>query len=264
MAYTDGLSALYHATAVRERRAGDAQALAERHLAPFTAGTLPLKRAAIFAALQQAVQDFNRVATDSERRPLVGLVGEVYVKYNRFVNHDLAHWLMGQGLEVVLPPLLTFFLGSYVGYRAGVEAGIRRPDWLTWLLNVTRGPVFGLVSQAEAILQQARHYHPRHTVEAAASSAQAILHLTHQYGEGWLLSGEVGEYVKAGVPNIVCLQPFGCIANHVIAKGVSRRMQAIYPNVNLLFLDLDAGLSEVNHLNRLHFFVEQARALVAA
>lgn len=259
MAYTDGLSALYHATAARERRAGDARALADRHLASFMAGTLPLTRAAIFAALRQAVQDFNAVTTDDEPRPLVGLVGEIYVKYNRFVNRDLVHWLMGQGLEVVLPPLLNFFLGSYVGYRAGVEAGLRRGDWLSLLLKATRAPVFGLVDQAEAILRQARHYHPRHSVDAAADSAQAILHLTHQYGEGWLLAGEVGEYIKAGVPNVICLQPFGCIANHVIAKGVARRMQTAYPGLNLLFLDLDAGLSEVNHLNRLHFFIDQAR-----
>jgi predicted CoA-substrate-specific enzyme activase len=264
MAYTDGLSALYHATVARERTAGDAQTLVQQHLAPFTAGTMPLTRSTIFDGLRAAVRDFNRVGTHTDRRPQVGLVGEVYVKYNRFVNHDLAHWLMAQGMDVVLPPLLTFFLGSYVGHRAGVEAGIRRPDWISRLLALTRGPVTSLVGQVEAILQRARHYHPRHTEQQAAESARAVLHLTHQYGEGWLLAGEVGEYAKAGVRNVICLQPFGCIANHVIAKGVSRRMQAVYPDLNLLFLDLDHGISEVNYLNRLHFFVEQARAPVYA
>jgi predicted nucleotide-binding protein (sugar kinase/HSP70/actin superfamily) len=212
MIYTDGLSALYHATAAREQSAGDAWALAERHLAPFNSGTLPLTRKAVLQGLRQAVTDYNRVATDSERRPQVGLVGEVYVKYNRFVNHDLVHWLIGQGLDVILPPLLTFFVGSYVGYRAGVDARLRPPDWLSWLLSATRGPVLSLVDQAEAVLQESPYYHPRPTLQAAADSAQAILHLTHQYGEGWLLAGEVGEYVKAGVQNVICLQPFGCIA----------------------------------------------------
>jgi predicted nucleotide-binding protein (sugar kinase/HSP70/actin superfamily) len=260
MAYTDGLSALYHATAVRELHAGDAQALADRCLAPFNAGTLPVTRPAIFAALRQAVTDFEGIAVDTERRPQVGIVGEVYVKYNRFVNHDLARWLMRQGLEVNLPPLLSFFLGAYVGYRAGVEARIRPPDWLAGLLAATRRPVLAVVQQADRILQRARYYHPRHTLEATADSAQAALHLTHQYGEGWLLAGEIGQYVRAGVRNIICLQPFGCIANHVIAKGIARRLQSLYPSLNLLFLDLDAGLSEVNFFNRLHFFVEQAKA----
>jgi predicted CoA-substrate-specific enzyme activase len=260
MVFTDGLSALYHATAAREQHAGDAQMLADRCLAPFNAGTLPLTRAAIFAALRQAVVDFNHVGANAERRPQVGIVGEVYVKYNRFVNHDLARWLMSQGLEVNLPPLLSFFLGAYVGYRAGVEARIRQADWLATLLAATRRPVLALVRQAESILQQARNYHPRHALQATADSARDALHLTHQYGEGWLLAGEVGQYVRAGVRNIICLQPFGCIANHVIAKGIARRLQSLYPSLNLLFLDLDAGLSEANFFNRLHFFVEQAKA----
>ncbi|HEX9742299.1 MAG TPA: hypothetical protein VGA17_05860 [Nitrospiraceae bacterium] len=75
-----------------------------------------------------------------------------------------------------------------------------------------------------------------------------------------MLSGEIGEFVRAGVKNVMCLQPFGCIANHVIAKGVARRLKGIYPEANLLFLDLDAGGSEVNLINRAHFFVEQAKA----
>ncbi len=258
MVYTDGLSALYHAAAARERRVGDAWMLAEQYLAPFNAGTMRLTRATVIDGLRQAVADFNRLAVDSERRPRVGLVGEIYVKYNRFVNHDLAHWLMGQGLEVILPPLLTFFLAAYIDYQIGVETHLRRPHWLSLLLTATRAPVLEFVAQAEAVLQQFHYYHPRHTFEAAAASAQPVLRLTHQYGEGWLLAGEVGEYAKAGVQNVICLQPFGCIANHVIAKGVARRMKEVYPNLNLLFLDLDAGLSEVNFLNRLHFFVEQA------
>jgi len=263
MLYTDALSSLYHATAVRERRPGDARALTDRLLAPFSSGAMPISRPSILAGLKQAVAEFNAIETDNLDRPRVGLVGEIYVKYNRFINHDLVHWLMGQGFEVVLPPLLSFFLGSYVGYAAGIEARVRAPDWLSLLLKVTRGPVFSMVDQAEAILKSARHYHPRSTIPAAASSARRVLNLTHQYGEGWLLAGEVGQYVAEGINHVICLQPFGCIANHVIAKGVSRRMQALHPDLNLLFLDLDPGLSEVNYLNRLHFFTDQARTSAA-
>jgi predicted nucleotide-binding protein (sugar kinase/HSP70/actin superfamily) len=175
------------------------------------------------------------------------------------VNNEVAKWLMAQGLEVVLPPLLTFFCGSFIGYDVGVKERIRRPD-LLWLLATTgQKYVQAFIDEAEAVLQSFRYHHPHRTITEISQTAKAAVHLTHQYGEGWLLSGEVGEYVRAGVQNVLCLQPFGCIANHVIAKGVAKRLKGIYSDLNLLFLDLDAGASEVNFLNRLHFFVEQAK-----
>jgi predicted nucleotide-binding protein (sugar kinase/HSP70/actin superfamily) len=119
--------------------------------------------------------------------------------------------------------------------------------------------VQGLVNQTDSVLKDFRCYHPRHSIQSLARTAQSAVHLTHQYGEGWLLAGEIGEFIKAGVPNILCLQPFGCIANHVVAKGVSRRLKERFQNLNLLFLDLDAGISDVNFVNRLHFFIEQAK-----
>jgi predicted nucleotide-binding protein (sugar kinase/HSP70/actin superfamily) len=86
------------------------------------------------------------------------------------------------------------------------------------------------------------------------------LSLNHQYGEGWLIAGEVASLAHDGVQNVLCIQPFGCIANHVIAKGVQKRLQEIYPQLNLLFLDADAGVSEVNFFNRMHFFINHARS----
>jgi predicted nucleotide-binding protein (sugar kinase/HSP70/actin superfamily) len=190
----------------------------------------------------------------------VGIVGEIYVKYNPFVNNHIVQWLMDQEVEVLLPPLLTFFIGSFVGQKAGVEERIRKPDMLWFLASAAHKLVQAFLNEAEAILHSYRYYFPHRTIVETAQTAKSILHLTHQYGEGWLLSGEVGEFVKSGVRNVLCLQPFGCIANHVIAKGVARRLKQTYPEMNLLFLDLDAGMSEVNLLNRAHFFVEQAKA----
>ena len=260
MIYTDGISALYHASAVRERSKGDSLALAEKWMVPFENGVIPLTRQAILANLRQAVAEFNSLSTYKEHLPKVGIVGEIYVKYNTFVNSHIVQWLIDRELEVVLPPLLTFFTGSLIGMKAGVQARIRRPDIL-WVLSVVGHRVVqSLLDQAQAILHSFRYYPGHRRIGEIAQTASAAVQLTHQYGEGWLLSGEIGEFVKAGVENVLCLQPFGCIANHVIAKGVSRRLKEIYPNVNLLFLDLDAGGSEVNLINRAHFFIEQAKA----
>ena len=79
-----------------------------------------------------------------------------------------------------------------------------------------------------------------------------------------MIPGEIGELVRHGIQNVLCLQPFGCIANHVVAKGVARRLKETYPQLNLLLLDADAGLSEVNYLNRLHFFIDHARQVHTA
>ena len=104
-----------------------------------------------------------------------------------------------------------------------------------------------------------RYYHQHHDISEIAQKAEQILSLNHQYGESWLIAGEIASFVNAGINNVLCLQPFGCIANHVIAKGVQKRIKELYPQANLLFLDADAGVSEVNFFNRMHFFVNHAR-----
>jgi predicted CoA-substrate-specific enzyme activase len=259
MIYTDGISALYHASVVRERVKGDALALTEKWMSPFENGSMPLTRQTVMANLRQAVADFNSLSTYKERLPQVGIVGEVYVKYNTFVNSHIVQWLIDREMEVVLPPLLTFFLGSFVGFKAGVRERIRRPDLLWALSAVGHRLVQSVLDEAEVVLDGFRNYPKHRRITEIAQTASNIVQLTHQYGEGWLLSGEVGEFVRAGVKNVLCLQPFGCIANHVVAKGVARRLKDLYPDLNLLFLDLDAGGSEVNLINRAHFFVEQAK-----
>jgi predicted nucleotide-binding protein (sugar kinase/HSP70/actin superfamily) len=259
MIFTDGISAMYHASLVRERSKGDALALSEKWMNRFEDGAIPLTRRSIMDSLRQAVAEFNRLPTDDKRLPKVGIVGEIYVKYNTFVNSHIVQWLIDQEIEVVLPPLLTFFLGSFVLMKMGVRERIRKPDWLWGLSVLSQKIVQSVVDEAETILHGFRHYPMHSKIDEIAQTASAAVHLTHQYGEGWLLSGEIGEFVRSGVKNVLCLQPFGCIANHVIAKGAARRLKDIYPEVNLLFLDLDAGGSEVNLINRAHFFVEQAR-----
>ncbi len=93
--------------------------------------------------------------------------------------------------------------------------------------------------------------------------AEETISLTHAYGEGWLIAGEVGAMAEQGINNVVCLSPFGCIANQIVARGVAKRMKDKYRGLNMLFLDVDAGLSEVNYFNRLHFFASQAKDAAA-
>jgi predicted CoA-substrate-specific enzyme activase len=262
MSYSDGISALYHATVVRERQRGEAEMLTEKYMQPFRNGQMPLTRTSVLDRLERAVRDFNCIPVITDRLPRVGIVGEIYVKYNPFVNHRLTQWLIDQHCEVVLPGFLTFFTGSLIGLPTAVSERLRRPDLLWLLARAGHGWVQSFLDRVEGLLHNFRHYQPHRPIDQVAQTAKKILQLTHQYGEGWLLSGEVGEFARAGINNVICLQPFGCIANQVVAKGVGNRIQERCPELNLLFLDLYAGNSEVNYHNRLHFFLQQARSRV--
>ena len=92
--------------------------------------------------------------------------------------------------------------------------------------------------------------------------ASSVINLNAQFGEGWLIPASFVRFAKEGINSVVCLQPFGCIANHIVAKGIEKKVRDIYPNLSLLFLDLDSGVSEVNFFNRLHFLKENAKAMV--
>ena len=264
MMFNDALSDMYHSTIVREKHKGETQSVADRYLNWYMDGTIPVTKTGLLEWLERAVQDFNAIETMPGTYPKVGIVGEIYVKYNAFSNNHVAQWLMEQGLEVVMPPFFEFFDGGMVSWEHGVKTHVKKRD-LTWLLFILGQKLAGyFLHEFAAIMQGYNRYHPHKNIQDIAANAKEILSLNHQYGEGWLIAGEIASFARDGVPNVLCLQPFGCIANHVIAKGVQKRMQEKYSQLNLLFLDADAGVSEVNFFNRMHFFVNHARAGAAA
>ena len=95
-----------------------------------------------------------------------------------------------------------------------------------------------------------------HDIKQVAQKASNILSMTNQFGEGWLIPGEIATLAEQGVHNVISLQPFGCVANHIVSKGVETKIKSIYPDMNLYYLDFDAGMSEANVRNRLHFMIE--------
>jgi predicted nucleotide-binding protein (sugar kinase/HSP70/actin superfamily) len=127
------------------------------------------------------------------------------------------------------------------------------------LVRVLEPYTKAFLNKSGEVMNQFRYHRSHHSIREIAANAKKIVSLSHQYGEGWLIAGEIGTMIEDGVNNVLCLQPFGCIANQVTAKGVAKRMAEKFNNLNLLFLDLDAGVSEVNFFNRMHFFIERAR-----
>jgi predicted nucleotide-binding protein (sugar kinase/HSP70/actin superfamily) len=259
--FIDILYRMYYATAAREIVPGQAKIIFDRYL--LTARSY-LRKYTISKSkllLAQACQEFNAVGTRSLIPPRVGLVGEIYLKYNPFSNYFTAQWLLEQGVELIHPSLLTFFLQYFVNIEADNILNLHRSNYFkTKTVKMLESVVNQEINKSNKVLQNFRYdVLPVHPVRRIAESAEKVLSLMHQYGEGWLIAGEISTMAEAGVNNIICLQPFGCIANHVVAKGIGRKLKILYPDLNLLFIDADAGSTAVNIHNRLHFLVDNAQ-----
>jgi len=257
--YEDALSAMYHATAIREVNHGETLALADELLEPLKTGNMSFDQDSVLRRLRDAIARFNKIDTHQGEYPKVGIVGEIYHKYHSFSNHYVARWLMSQGVEVLLPSLLEFFMGWFVSTSVRAKENLTHKDLVWCLAKIVEWRVQNVIDDAEEIMHSFKLYRPGHSIHDVAREAEKIVTLTHGYGEGWLIAGEIGMLAEHGVPNVLCLQPFGCIANQVVAHGAVKRLKKEYKNLNLLLLDLDASTSEVNYFNRLHFFVKQAK-----
>ena len=251
--YADGISKFYHAAVVREKAPGLARTLKEKYLrlaAPFIERG---DREGIYGLLEEAAREYDAVVTDAIL-PKVGVVGEIYLKLNSFANRSASEWLMRRGVEVAPPGLLHFFTQTFVNRRVNTELNLARPTITDFLVSRTYNWAARQVARANAAGRKFRHFVPFSDIFEEASGAAKVVSLAAQFGEGWLLPAETISFAENGVNNVLCLQPFGCISNHVVAKGVEKKIRAMYPGINLLALDYDGGTSQVNVNNRLLLF----------
>ena len=210
----------------------------------------------IFRLLEKAIEEFNEIPVHKKEVPRMGIVGEIYAKYNYFANQDLVHWLIGQGIEPVLPPIVDYFIQDLVNYKENIKANIRRRKLADLLGYAIERLVMDYHGKINFLFSKFRHGLPFDDIKQVAKKASKILTMTHQFGEGWLVPGEIATFAEQGIHHVISLQPFGCIANHIISKGVETKIKSVYPDMNVYSLDFDAGMSEANIRNRLHFMIE--------
>ena len=257
--FADPLAQMYLSTLPRERTPGETAALhahfMDQFIAPLEAGDF----AGMKRVLAQAVQAFNQVPVHDGEIPKVGVVGEIFVKYNFFSHANIIDWLSAQGVEVVLPAIQTFFTQRFINESFDQRARFKNNLGDRLLHKVMDFYTRHYLGEAEAVFKDFRFYRPRHDLRELARKTENVVSLANQYGEGWLLTAEMIGMLEDGVGNIVSIQPFGCISNHITSRGVEKRLKSLYPHLNLLSIDMDAGASEVNILNRLHFVVMGAR-----
>ena len=212
---------------------------------------------------RELVRDFDTLPIHEDmRKPRVGVVGEILVKYMPLANNHLVDVLEREGAEACVPDLMDFM--NYSLYNANYKAkylGIPKSSAVKNNLGI-RGIQLVRRPAIRALAKSARFEVPM-PIQKVAELAKPLLSIGNQYGEGWFLTGEMCELITSGFPNVVCVQPFACLPNHVVGKGVIKALKARYPESNVVAVDYDPGASEVNQLNRIKLMLSQATANLA-
>lgn len=253
--YSDCMAKFYYASAVREKEPGMAANMLDRYLKAAKEAISHKSIKGLWRLLDSAAKDFDEITTDATA-PKVGIVGEIYLKFNPFAQKDITAWLTSHNIEVV-PPLLTdFFLQSFVNTRVNQTNRLDKKVLPNTLLKLIYNKVWKRIARANLSGSRFRHFTPFESIFAKAEQASQAISLYAQFGEGWLLPGEILSMAHQGVSHVISLQPFGCIANHIVSKGIEKRIKALYPELNILNLDFDSGVSDVNIRNRALLFID--------
>ena len=251
--YSDSIAKMYYASVVREASAGQAEALRTHYLDLGKIAIEHNKPEELLELTAQAAADFNAACCEKEC-PRTGIVGEIFLKFNAFAQKDLTNWLISQGIEVVPPLLTNFFLQSFVNFDVKRKNGLVHSHMPQFVLRALYHIVWKNIVKYNAVAGEFRFFVPFADIYTEAEKAERVINLQAQFGEGWLLSAEILSLYESGVTNVVSAQPFGCIANQIISKGIEHRLRRECPGIRILSLDFDSGVSDANVTNRLLLF----------
>ena len=189
----------------------------------------------------------------------VGVVGEIYVKFSPLGNNDLEEFLLAEGAEPVVPGLTDFIIFKI--YNREVDVGIYGGLWAKKALcRVMKGYV-EKCQRAMIDAMKKGGFRAPGTFEDLRRLIRGYLGEGNKMGEGWLLTAEMLELIHSGTPNIVCTQPFGCLPNHIVGKGMIRKLKDDYPNSNIVAIDYDPGATKINQENRIKLMLANAKQL---
>ena len=209
--------------------------------------------------VKDIVEDFERIPIHAEKRIRVGLVGEIMVKYHPAANNHMAEFIEASGGELSVPDLMDFFLYcalDRVFERKTLSGSLAKEALARALIR----HVEGYRNAMRRAMKGSRRYRPPSTIRDLSGRAENILSLCACAGEGWLLTAEMAELIERGVPNIVCMQPFACLPNHITGRGMIKPLRRLYPNANIMAVDYDPGASETNQINRIRLMMQRFNA----
>ncbi len=207
---------------------------------------------------REIIRDFDNLPMTEEKKPRVGVVGEILVKFLPAANNYIVDLLEAEGAEAVVPDLTDFLL--YCCYNQNFKTDYLGASKKSQRVNNMLIRFFEWMRKdARDELVKSRHFEPTSYIEDLAKLAAPIVSCGNQTGEGWFLTGEMLELIHQGATNIVCAQPFACLPNHIVGKGVIKELRHEFPSANIVAIDYDPGASEVNQLNRIKLMLSTAQ-----
>lgn len=255
--YGDLFMRVLYKTRPYEVEVGAANALHQKWVAICKTSLRKGDRKTFVQNIQNIVKAFDEIPLNNLRKPKIGLVGEILVKFHPTANNNIVDVIEKEGAEAVMPDLIDFF--AYTAYNSVIKhdylSGSKKGKWTSEafiaLLEFYRRPM------VKALENSQRFTPPKH-IKELADLAQPFLSLCNQTGEGWFLTAEMVELIESGVENIVCMQPFACLPNHITGKGMIKSLKTKFPKTNIVPIDYDPGASEVNQLNRIKLMLSTA------
>ncbi len=211
-------------------------------------------------SIYDIVNDFEKIEIDTSiEKPKVGIVGEVLIKYHPFGNNFVADLLEKEGAEVVLPDFMGFI--KFMATHKVTFNSLLRTNPIVAKISKAAISLIDILEKdsKEALEKSKKDYLPPCNIWHLENTVKDILSIGNQTGEGWFLTAEMIEYIEHGIPNIICVQPFACLPNHVVGKGVIKTIREKYPNANISPVDYDPGASESNQTNRIKLLMTVAK-----
>jgi len=207
--------------------------------------------------IKQIIKDFNNIEVKYKERPKVGIVGEILIKYHAYGNDHLIEKLEKEGAEVTQPDLMGFV--KYCAYNSVIKANLLKTSVITKTIYNQALKFIDMYEKTyEKEIENTRFRKPV-KIQTLAKNVEGIISTGNQTGEGWFLTGEMIELIKDGINNIVCVQPFACLPNHIVGKAVIKKIRKLYPEANIVAIDYDPGASHTNQVNRIKLMLTVAK-----
>ena len=259
--YGDLLMNLVNQTKPYELEKGSAQALADRwtdRLAEEMTASSKHNYKTVKANYHRILDDFAALPMEKSEKVMVGIVGEIFVKYSPLGNNNLEQFLVDEGAEVVIPGLLDFCLYCAYNFVLDYKLYGMGKKW-HFIYQIAFNYLLKKEQDIIDIMKADGRFTPPTIFTHTISLVQGTISMGVKMGEGWLLTAEMLELADKGVNNIVCTQPFGCLPNHICGKGMMKPIKAKDSNINIVAIDYDAGATKVNQENRLKLMLANAR-----
>lgn len=258
VSYGDLMMKCLYRTRPYEKVPGSANALMDSWFERIVHNTMNMKLSEFKQNIEQILKDFDELPIHEDwKKPRVGIVGEILVKYHPNANNNLVELIEAEGGEAVVPSLIDFFEYTFVNKIYNYEhlSGTRK-EMITNKLILKAIEFYR--DNVRKACRKSKRFDADAYIQETAANAEKIISVGNQCGEGWLLTGEMVDLINEGVKNILCLQPFACLPNHVAGKGMIKALRSYDKDANIVAIDYDPGASDVNQLNRIKMMMATA------